>query len=262
MDTLLPLLLKAATTAGIVVLAARLAERLGPFWGALIAALPVSAGPAYVFLALQHDAGFLAGSALGSYAANAATALFLVTYALLATRLGLVGSLGLGLLGWAAAATAIGALAWTPWTASLLNIVAFALGFAALRRLPPAPTAPGAPPRRRRDLPLRAASVAAFVVLVVLASRALGPQATGLAAVFPISLSSLIVILRPRIGAAASALLATSALQAMIGFGLMLLVLHLALPRIGVAPAMLLGLAVQLAWSFILLARRRRAGGG
>ena len=226
----------------------------------LIAALPVSAGPAYVFLALQHDAGFLAGSALGSYAANAATALFLVTYALLATRLGLVGSLGL--LGWAAAATAIGALAWTPWTASLLNIVAFALGFAALRRLPPAPTAPRAPPRRRRDLPLRAASVAAFVVLVVLASRALGPQATGLAAVFPISLSSLIVILRPRIGAAASALLAASALQAMIGFGLMLLVLHLALPRIGVAPAMLLGLAVQLAWSFVLLVRRRRAGGG
>ncbi|WP_083747446.1 hypothetical protein [Teichococcus deserti] len=254
--------MKAATTAGVVVVASRLAERFGPFWGALIAALPVSAGPAYVFLALQHDAAFLAGSALGSYAANAATALFLLAYARLATRFGLAGSLGLALLAWGAAAGMIGSITWTPLTATLLNVAGFALGFAALRNLPPAPPAPMAPLRRKRDLPLRAATVAAFVVLVVLASRALGPQATGMAAVFPISLSSLIVILRPRIGAAASTLLAGSALKAMIGFGLMLLVLHLALPRIGVAPAMLLGLAVQLAWSLALLARQRRNARG
>ncbi len=181
-----------------------------------------------------------------------------MAYARLATRCGLAGSLGLALLAWGAAAAVIGAIAWTPVSATLLNVAAYAAGFAALRSLPAAPPAPRAPLRRQRDLPLRAATVAAFVVIVVLASRALGPQATGMAAVFPISLSSLIVILRPRIGAGASALLAASALRAMIGFGLMLLALHLALPHLGVAPAMLLGLAVQLAWSLLLLARQRR----
>lgn len=50
----LPPLVRALTTGLLVVCASTVAEALGPFWGALIASLPVSAGPAYVFLAMQH----------------------------------------------------------------------------------------------------------------------------------------------------------------------------------------------------------------
>ena len=62
----LALALKMAVTAGFVVGASMVAERAGPAIGALIATLPVAAGPAYFFLALDHDAAFISNSAIGS----------------------------------------------------------------------------------------------------------------------------------------------------------------------------------------------------
>src|SRR5262245_36963415 len=41
----------------------------------------IAAGPAYVFLALDHDVPFIATSALASLAVNAVTAIFALTYA-------------------------------------------------------------------------------------------------------------------------------------------------------------------------------------
>ena len=49
---------KMAITALFVSVATIIAERLGAAVGALVATLPVSAGPVYVFLALDHDATF------------------------------------------------------------------------------------------------------------------------------------------------------------------------------------------------------------
>src|SRR5262245_37661900 len=46
---------KMAVTALFVTAATIIAERLGAMVGALVATLPVSAGPVYVFLALDHD---------------------------------------------------------------------------------------------------------------------------------------------------------------------------------------------------------------
>jgi len=46
---------KMAITALFVSVATIIAERLGAAVGALVATLPVSAGPVYVFLALDHD---------------------------------------------------------------------------------------------------------------------------------------------------------------------------------------------------------------
>lgn len=55
---LLTLALRMAITAAFVVSASVITERLGPVIGALVATLPISAGPSYVFLALDHDAAF------------------------------------------------------------------------------------------------------------------------------------------------------------------------------------------------------------
>jgi hypothetical protein len=78
------LLARAAVSAFVVVAATVAAEAAGPFWGGLIVSLPIAAGPAYVMLALQHDSGFIAASALGSFAVNAASFVFLAALALLA----------------------------------------------------------------------------------------------------------------------------------------------------------------------------------
>ncbi len=78
---LIGLLLKIAMTAGIVVAASIVVERTGPFIGALIAALPTAGGAALIILAFEHPPQFIAHSAIGSLVANAACALFALTYA-------------------------------------------------------------------------------------------------------------------------------------------------------------------------------------
>src|SRR6476661_9344700 len=80
------LITKMAITALFVSVATITAEKLGAAVGALVATLPVSAGPVYVFLALDHDAAFVSASAAASLALNAATAIFLTTYVLIAQR--------------------------------------------------------------------------------------------------------------------------------------------------------------------------------
>ena len=69
------------------------AERAGPLVGGLVATLPIGAGPVYIFLALDHDAHFIAQSALGSLVINAVNVVFALIYALLAQKRSLVVSL-------------------------------------------------------------------------------------------------------------------------------------------------------------------------
>ncbi len=80
------LAIKMAVAACFVITATVAAERAGPAIGALIATLPVSAGPAYVFLALDHDPQFISQAALASLALNGSTAIYAVAYVLLAQR--------------------------------------------------------------------------------------------------------------------------------------------------------------------------------
>ena len=75
-----------AITAAFVVSASVITERSGPVIGALVATLPISAGPSYVFLALDHDAAFIAEGALASLPINAATIFLGLTYVVLAQR--------------------------------------------------------------------------------------------------------------------------------------------------------------------------------
>src|SRR5881394_4653160 len=86
--------------AAFVVSASVITERSGPAIGALVATLPVSAGPAYLFLALDHDSAFIAQSALASLPMNAATILMMAVIVLMAQRFSMPASLGTGLALW------------------------------------------------------------------------------------------------------------------------------------------------------------------
>lgn len=128
------LLLKMAMTATIVVVASVAVERSGPFIGALIAALPTAAGATYIILALEHPPAFIAASAVGSAAANAAVAIFALTYAVLAQRHGIVLSITVATLVWFAAAAALQLVAWTPANAFALNALVFGVTIPASAR--------------------------------------------------------------------------------------------------------------------------------
>src|SRR6185503_9330226 len=96
----LSLALKMAVTAGFVIVAAMVAERAGAAIGAIVATLPIAAGPAYFFVALDHDSAFISASAIGSIAAHAATAVFSLVFIVLAQRLGTALSVGAAVAAW------------------------------------------------------------------------------------------------------------------------------------------------------------------
>src|SRR6476659_2024295 len=97
---LLILTLRMAIAAAFVVSASVIAERSGPVIGALVATLPISAGPSYVFLAIDHDAAFIAQGALSSLPVNAATIFLGLTYVVLAQRHSFAVSVGSAVAVW------------------------------------------------------------------------------------------------------------------------------------------------------------------
>src|ERR1700760_4027424 len=110
---LLTLALRMAVAAAFVVSASLVAERSGPVIGALIATLPISAGPAYVFLALDHDSTFIAGAALGSLPINAVTAFYSLAYVWFAQRCSAIASVSLAALVWFSLASLVRAVHWS-----------------------------------------------------------------------------------------------------------------------------------------------------
>src|SRR5919204_6136808 len=109
---LLLLLFRMAISAAFVVSASVITERSGPVIGPLVATLPISAGPSYVFLALDHDAAFVAEGALASLPINAATIVLALTYSVLAQRFSLWISAGAAVAAWLGLATIIRQFQW------------------------------------------------------------------------------------------------------------------------------------------------------
>src|ERR1700686_4374034 len=110
---ILTLALRMAITAAFVVTASVITERSGPGIGGLGATLPISAGPSYVFLALDHDAAFIAEGALASLPINAATIFLGLTYVVLAQRRNALVSAGGAVAVWIVLASLIRSVQWT-----------------------------------------------------------------------------------------------------------------------------------------------------
>jgi hypothetical protein len=239
----LSLAVKMVVTAGFVVFATFLAERAGPVVGGMIATLPIAAGPAYIFLSLDHGPEFVADSALSSLVVNAANCVFAFVYTLLAQRRGLVLSVVPALIAWLAVASLSRALPWTTASAVAFNAAVLAFCLAVGNRLRhvrmPLVT------RRWYDAPLRAGMVALLVATVVGLSARVGPTITGMLAVFPIVLLSLTLILHPRIGGPAAGAVLSNTMLGLVGFAGTCLTLRLVVVPLGTAAGLALALAVS-----------------
>jgi hypothetical protein len=251
----LTLAIKLGVTAVFVVLASMVAERAGPLVGAMVSTLPISSGPAYVFLALDHGTAFLAQSAVTSLAVNAITAGFALIYAALAQRRRLALSLSIALGAWCVFSFAIEQLRWNLAGAIALNVATFIVCIPLSRRFQYAKM----PVARRQwyDVPLRAAMVASLVVTVVGLSAWVGPAVTGILAVFPIVLTSLMLILQPRIGGPATAAVIANTIWGLVGFGAALVAVCLTVIPLGAAAGLALGLAVSVGWNLMIWMLRR-----
>src|SRR5688572_5516159 len=169
----LTLALRMAITAAFVITASMVTERSGPVIGALVATLPVSAGPSYIFLAMDHDAAFIAQAALASLPINAATIFMAFAYVLVAQRFGVVASMAAAIPVWLAAAVLVRAFDWGLAAGIVVNVVAYAVCLPLVQRY----RAAKMPLITRRwfDIPLRAALVATLVAAVVTLSNTIGP---------------------------------------------------------------------------------------
>jgi hypothetical protein len=252
------LALRMAITAAFVISASIITERSGPVIGALVATLPISAGPSYVFLALDHDAAFIAQGALASLPINAATVVMGTIYVVLAQRFGIVISLPVAMLAWLASAVVVRSFHWTLTGGIIANVVVFALCLPVAQRF----RAVRMPliTRRWYDIPLRAVLVATLVAAVVTLSSWVGPTVSGIIALFPVVYSSLMLILQPRIGGRATAAVIANGTWGLIGFAIAIVVLHLAALHIGSPVALSLALATCVSWNLglWLFGRSRR----
>jgi len=254
---ILTLLLRMAIAAAFVVSASVITERSGPVIGALVATLPISAGPAYVFLSLDHDAAFIAKGALASLPINAATIFLGLTYVVLAQRHGAIVSAGAAVAVWMTLASIIRMVDWTLLGGLVANAITFAICVPLLRgyRHVKMPLIT----RRWYDIPLRAGLVAALVATVVTTSGWVGPKISGIIALFPVVFTSLMLILHPRIGGPPTAAVIANSGWGLMGFGLAIAVIHVAALQFGSAIGLSLALATCIFWNLGLFFWSRRA---
>jgi hypothetical protein len=244
---ILTLLLRMAITAAFVVTASVITERSGPVIGALVATLPISAGPSYVFLALDHDAAFIAEGALASLPINAATIVLGLTYVVLAQRQNALVSCLSAVAVWIVLASIVRSVPWTLAGGLIANAVAFAICVPLLRRFRhvkmPLIT------RRWYDIPLRAGLVATLVATVVTTSGWVGPRISGIIALFPIVFTSLMLILHPRIGGPPTAAVIANSAGGLMGLGIAIAALHVAALRFGSTVGLSLALMICVSWN-------------
>jgi hypothetical protein len=248
--------LRMAITAAFVVASSVITERAGPVIGALVSTLPVSAGPSYVFLAFDHDPAFIAEGALASLPINAATIVFGLIYVVLAQRRGAIVSWSSAAVCWIALALILQMVHWSLTGGLAVNFIAYGICIPLMARFRhvkmPLIT------RRWYDIPLRAALVASLVATVVTLSGWVGPEISGMLAIFPIVFSSMMLILHPRIGGPATAAVVANAGWGLLGFGVSLAVLHLAVLRFGSAIGLGLALSTCVSWNLALWWNGRR----
>lgn len=246
------LLFRMLLVGGFVIAVAILAEKLGPFLGAMVASLPLYTGPVYLMLALEHDAGWIRQAMLGSLAICGATPVFIIVYCLLAADRTVAVSVGGALLAWTVCALGVQAHTW-----SLPEAIAFVtpiyavsifLGRYFTRGISPARTE-----RRWPDLVVRAGLCASFSGLTIWVSNMLPPQVSGVLSVVPLLLTSLAIVLHRRVGGAPTAALMAHSLTGLVGMVIAFATAHVAIQPLGVWPALGTGLAITVVWNLSLI---------
>ncbi len=242
-----PILVAVVTLAG---------RRAGPRVAGWILGLPLSSGPASVFLAIEQGPDFAGEASRGMLAGIAAFAAFCLALAR-TRRIGWPAALAYGL---AAFAVVDGLLyLWQPGfvPAALVGIAGIALCSAAM----PRPAASAAPVERPRwDLPLRMVMATAVVIAVTSLASYFGPVGTGLISPIPAFASVIAVFTFRHEGADAAALLLGGIVLGALSFTAFFVVVGLFATRIDVVPLYVLASVAAVATSGIvyLVSHRKR----
>lgn len=216
----------------------------GRRWGASVAgwlsAFPVVAAPILFFIAIEQGPAFAATAAAATLSAVLAILVFALAYAWTATRLSWQWCV---LTAFAAYTLAVTVLKW--WSPSVTAAALTVLGVLMLTPslFPRMAGAPASAAARPNDLHLRMIAGAALVLFVTHFSMQLGPQLSGILAMFPVMSSVLTVFSHRQAGATFAVNLLRGTVLGYYAFASFCIVLSILLQSASVPTAFLSALA-------------------
>lgn len=225
--SLVPTLIACITLAG---------RRWGPAVAGWLSAFPVVAAPILFFIALEQGPQFAAAAAAATLSAVLAILVFALAYAWAATRLEWPASV---LAAFCAYALAVATLkAWAPPLA-VAGVVVLAALLLVARWFPVLPASTSSRSATGGDLHLRMMAAAILVLLVTQFSVQLGPQLSGIFAMFPVMSSVLTVFTHRKAGAGAAVALLRGTVFGYFAFAAFCIVLSLLLVQVSLGIAFL-----------------------
>lgn len=235
------LLLKLFLVPALIALVTLAGRRWGPAVAGWLSAFPIVAGPILWFIAIEQGAAFAARAAIGTLSAVLALLAFGLSYAWAATRHPWPLSLPLAYVGYAAAVVVLGL--WNANTPLAAGIVVLAGLWLAPRLYPALPAAVKAPLKPPNNMLLRMGLGALLVLLVTHFAANLGPDLSGVFAMFPVMGTVLVLFTHRSAGAAATIQLLRGMVLGFYAFGTFCVVLAWTLSTNGVGMAFIWALA-------------------
>ncbi len=209
------------------------AHRWGPAVAGWLAGLPIVSGPILFFIAIEQGTPFASNAAMGTFAGVIGPVCFSLAYCWLAS-LGWWWPLCL-VCGWAAYFAAISVLYVTappPLLAAVYTVLALTFGPRLFPRVSPSAPVTIA---SYAEIACRMVGGAVLVVLVTQFSATLGPQLSGLFAVFPVVTSVLAVFSHRYSGYQCTVLLLRGLVWGLISFAVFCLILAVTIVPWGIA---------------------------
>jgi hypothetical protein len=241
-----PLLLKLLIAPLIIGGTTLASRRLGPAIAGWLVSLPLTSGPVVFFVLLEQGSSFAVAVGSAALAGGFALCAFSLAYARVALRAGALVSLAAASVGYLTLAAVVNVLG-TGSPAVLVPAVGIAL-LVTLRLLPDVPVRRpvAAPPAW--DLPLRILVGTALIVGITSLAPILGPRASGLAATYPVYVTTLTIFAHREGGSSAAVAMLRGLILGLFGWLAFFGVLLTSLPALGVAAfgaAIIAALAVQ-----------------
>lgn len=248
------LVVKVVLAPAFVVGASVAMRRFGPRVGGLLGGLPLVAGPILLAFALSHGRSFGADSAASALLGLVSLTCFVVTYGLLAPRLGWRLTLPAGWIAFLASTAVLSAVEAPAGVGFVLALGAFAAGRAILVEIGGEGGYASPPPGW--DLWMRAVSALAMVVTLTAVAGALGPGLSGLLAPFPIITSVLAAFTHAQRAPEVRRLL-RGFLEGFVAFASFAFVVAVAIRSVGTGWAFLLALVVAVSVQAVVYLRAR-----
>ena len=245
------LIAKIVLAPAFVIGASLAARRFGPRVGGLVGGLPVVAGPILLVFALEHGTKFAAQAAAGTLLGMVSLSVFIVIYAHAAVHTPWLASLLAGWAGFAAITVLLDGISVSAKVALAVVLVALTLTLALLPRHMQEPYSRADPPAW--DLPVRAASALALVLVLTALAGHLGAHLSGLLAPFPVVASVLAVFTHILHGEEDVARILRGFVLGLVAYALFSFMLAVSLQSLGITSGFTVAIACALGTQALML---------